>query len=401
MTRRQLALAVYVPTFLLAFGQGVVLLTMPLYAREFTTSLSLVGIAVAALAFGTMLADLPAGMVLERFGRRPMMLAGTAMVALSGLGLAIAQTMPELIAYRAVGGIGAACWGISRLAFMADVVPVASRGRSLSMFGGLNRIGTFVGPVTGGVIASQLGYRASFLVAAALAVSALAVSALFAPESRARGTTRARHRWGVLGGVLRRHGKDFAGASAAQVFAQMIRAGRQLIVPLWGAEVLGLGDAAVGTILSLSAVIDMSLFIPAGMLMDRLGRKYASVPSFLVMALGMAMLPLTSGYAGLLAATAVIGFGNGLGSGTMMTLGADLAPPEAAGEFLGLWRLVGDGGQMGGPLLVGSMADLVGFTAAAFVLAGIGVLAAGIIHVAVQETLHHPSPMRGPAAGSS
>jgi MFS family permease len=222
-------------------------------------------------------------------------------------------------------------------------------------------------------------------------VTAVAASYVFVRETGTATAGGHRARWRVLGGVLRRQYKDLLGAGSAQVFAQMIRQGRQLIVPLYGSEALGLDVAAVGTIVSLSALIDMSLFWPAGMLMDRLGRKYASIPSFVVMAVGMAMVPLAGGFAGLLAATAVMGLGNGLGAGTMMTLGADLAPPEAAGEFLGLWRLVGDGGALGGPLLVGGIADLVGLAPAAFVLAGVGVLAAATIYAFVQETLAPPA----------
>ena len=67
------------------------------------------------------------------------------------------------------------------------------------------------------------------------------------------------------------------------------------------------------------------MFYPAGYVMDRFGRKFAYVPSFLLQALGMALIPLTGSFAALLAATSLIGFGNGLGSGTMLTLGADLA----------------------------------------------------------------------------
>lgn len=398
MTTRKLILAVYLPTLLLAFGQGSIVPVMPLYAGEFTGSLSLVSLAVAALAMGTMFADLPAGIVLQRVGRRPMMLAGTAMVGLSALGLAQAHIYPELVLYRLIGGVGTACWGLSRLAFMADAVPIQHRGRTLSVFGGLQRVGTFVGPVTGGLVAGAFGLRAAFLVAAALSVMATVISFLFVPETRPTEQTGARSRWKTLGRVLRRSGKDLAGAGAAQVFAQMIRSGRQIIVPLYAQGELGLDVATIGTIVSVSAVIDMSLFIPAGMLMDRLGRKYASIPSFLVMGLGMALLPFTWDALTLLAATSVIGLGNGLGAGTMMTLGADLAPREAAGEFLGLWRLVGDVGAMGGPLAVGGIADLVGLGAGAFVLAGTGVLAAGIIFVAVEETLQRSPVARAAPA---
>jgi MFS family permease len=227
-------------------------------------------------------------------------------------------------------------------------------------------------------------------MAATLAITATINSFLIVPETRPAEETTARGRWKALGGVLRRSGKDFAGAGAAQVFAQMIRSGRQIIVPLFARDELGLDKAAIGAIVSASAVIDMSLFIPAGMLMDRLGRKYASIPSFLVMAVGMALVPLTWDFVSLLAATSVIGLGNGLGAGTMMTLGADLAPREAAGEFLGLWRAVGDAGAMGGPVISGNIAQLFGLGAGAFVLAGVGVLAALTIYFAVEETLQRP-----------
>jgi MFS family permease len=139
----------------------------------------------------------------------------------------------------------------------------------------------------------------------------------------------------------------------------------------------------------------MSLFLPAGILMDKLGRKFASVPSFIVLAIGMAMVPFTVDYVSLLVATCVMGFGNGIGSGTMMTLGADLAPREATGEFLGIWRLIGDAGTSGGPMAVGAIADLIGLGPAAFCLAGTGVLAASTLVIFVRETLGNPvAPVR-------
>jgi MFS family permease len=196
-----------------------------------------------------------------------------------------------------------------------------------------------------------------------------------------------------------RHWKELSTAGSAQVFAQMIRAGRRIVVPLYGKDALGLDVAAIGSIVSISSAVDMSLFIPAGILMDKLGRKFAAVPSFVVMAIGMALIPLSTNYVGLLFATCVIGFGNGLGSGTMMTLGADLAPRQATGEFLGVWRLIGDVGATSGPLVVGGIADVVGLGPAAFGLAGMGVLAATTLLLFVRETLgdHGAHGARAPA----
>ena len=99
------------------------------------------------------------------------------------------------------------------------------------------------------------------------------------------------------------------------------------------------------------------------------------------------MVPFTRTFTSLLIATTVMGFGNGLGSGAMMTLGADLAPREGTGEFLGLWRLIGDVGGTTGPLVVGNIAEVWGLTTSALALAGIGYTAAAIFLWFVPETL--------------
>jgi MFS family permease len=120
--------------------------------------------------------------------------------------------------------------------------------------------------------------------------------------------------------------------------------------------------------------------------MDRWGRKYAIVPSFLVQGIGLALIPLTSGFLGLAAVGGLIGFGNGLGSGTMMTLGADLAPAAARGEFLGMWRLIGDLGFTLGPSIAGAVAAALALPAAALVMGSSGVVASTIFLFLVPET---------------
>jgi MFS family permease len=194
-------------------------------------------------------------------------------------------------------------------------------------------------------------------------------------------------RWDRVGAVLDAHSHDLASAGSAQFLGQIIRAGRQLIVPLYASTALGLGVAIIGVIGTISAAIDMAMFFPAGLLMDRFGRKFASVPSFVLLSLGMLAIPFVHNAPELIAATTLMGFGNGLGSGSMMTLGADLAPKDLLGEFLGLWRLIGDAGNSAGPIIVGSVAHAVGLSGSAVTLAAIGGLAAGTIALFVRETL--------------
>ena len=128
----------------------------------------------------------------------------------------------------------------------------------------------------------------------------------------------------------------------------------------YGSFVIGLDVDTVGVIVGVSALIDMVFFFPAGLIMDRFGRKFASVPAFVMLSAGMLFVAFSFDAVTLFLAATVMSVGNGLGSGSMMTLGADLSPPEARGEFIGFWRLVGDSGSTGGPLLVGGVADLLG-----------------------------------------
>ena len=167
----------------------------------------------------------------------------------------------------------------------------------------------------------------------------------------------------------------------------MVRTGRDVIIPLYGADMLGLDVGQIGWISSLASAVDMLLFYPVGMVMDRFGRKFAIVPSFFVQGIGLALIPLTTGFTGLAVVAGLIGFGNGLGSGTMMTLGADLAPIQSRGEFLGMWRLIGDIGHSTGPLLAGSVAAALTLPLASLVMGGSGIVATLIFAFLVPETV--------------
>lgn len=395
--RTELWRAVYVPTVVLALAEGMLVPVLPLYVAELGAGFALVGLALAAEAIGMLLGDVPAGSVLRRFDRKRVMLVGVAVVGVSVASIPLFGSVVAVIALRLVAGLGAALWGLSRHAYLTESVEPAARGRAIAAFGGASRIGMLVGPAVGGVIAGTLGFAAAFLAFGVVAVVAFALCALFL-EPRAVAGAGARHRLGhreALRSVLSTQRRLLLTAGAGQLFAQTIRSGRRIVLPLYGAAVLGLDVQAIGWVLSIAAAFDVAMFPLAGVVMDRWGRKAAIVPSFLLQALGMALVPLTGGFVGLALAGGVIGFGNGIGSGTMMTLASDLAPRDTMGEFLGVWRLIGDAGGMGGPVAVGAIADALTLESATFVIAVVGVGAALTFAFGVPETLH-----RVRAAGS-
>ena len=386
LTRNPLILPVYLPTFILSFGQGILLPILPVFAKSFGVSYAWIGWALAGASMGTLVGDLPAGMLMRKMGRKTVMVAGVTLVSLSVLALFFSQSIYQVVLYRFLAGFGNALWNISRLAYLADATRSHQRGRAIALYGGTNRIGSFLGPGIGGALAGHFTLKTPFLFYAGLAGIGIITSILFV-ENTSSGANNVRTARGHLFAVVKAQFRPLLTAGSGQLCAQTVRTGRNIILPLYGPDILGLDIQTIGWIMSAASFVDMSLFYPAGLIMDRLGRKYASVPSFTIQAIGVGLIPFTEGFLGLLLAAMLIGLGNGLSSGAMMTLGADLAPKDATGEFLAAWRLVGDGGHMGAPVAVGQIADILGLTPATLVIASSGVLASTIFAFLVPETL--------------
>ncbi len=387
-TRRSLILPVYLPAFLLSFSNGIITPTLPLYAKSFHISLSLVGVVVAMSTFGVLMMDVPAGILIERIGRKPSMIIGTAILAFSMLGVGLARTLLALIIYQLIAGVGEALWGASRHTYMTDVIPIPERGRSIALFGGIGRIGAFAGPVIGGYLGERYGLRFPFFVHTVIAAITSILCIFFIVETKgvaAINSHRLLH-WERFATLLKVHFRSFATAGSGQICIQALRTGRRIIIALYGTDI-GLDVKSVGWVFSLSSFVDMSMFYPAGVIMDGFGRRYTNVSCAFIFATGMAIMPFAGGFTSLLIASIVMGIGNGFGSGAMMTLGADLAPKEGRGEFLGIWRLIGDVGGTTGPLVVGNIAEVWSLGGSAFALAGIGYIAVVIFLWLVPETL--------------
>ncbi|MGC9523184.1 MAG: MFS transporter [Anaerolineae bacterium] len=403
LLRDPLILPFYVPSLAIFLGYGLLIPVLPYYAESFGVSYGWVGALASAQALGMLVTDLPSGLLLRRLGQKRAMLLGILLMILMRVAFFWAGSIQEAFAYRLVSGFGVALFGVARHAYVSEHAKVANRGKALALFGGLNRVGKFVGPLIGGYVAAGAGLRVPFLVSGLLALPAVFCVMRFVPSHSAAPTARpaegTAHSGSPFWTMLRKQAAVLVPAGLGQIFVQMIRSGRDTIIPLYASSVIGLDVDQVGLMLGIAAAVEMTMFLPAGWLMDNLGRKYSYVPSFGIQALAMALVPLTGGFGGLLACTTAIGLGNGLSSGGMMVLGADLAPPHARGEFLGVWRLIGDVGGTAGPAAVGFVADALALPAAALTMAASGLLATLIFGLALPETLEQAA-RAGPKPGS-
>ena len=191
--------------------------------------------------------------------------------------------------------------------------------------------------------------------------------------------------------TLKDHRRVFLTLGMGVLLVSAVRASRQAVIPLW-ADHLALAPAVASLIYGLSGGIDMLVFYPAGKVMDQKGRRWVAVPSMLIMGAGLLLMPLSIGFVTLLLAALAIGFGNGIGSGMNMTLGADHSPRHGRAHFLGVWRLMSDIGSSCGPALLSFLAGTMSLAA--------GIASTGLIAIVAAGILAYWIP-HGAAAGSS
>lgn len=391
---RSLGLSVYLPTVLFAVGQGAAIPVIPLFAKDLGASVALAATIVSLRGWGTMVFDLPAGALIARFGERRSMLFGTLALAATPFVTLVSRSPLVFAALVFVMGCSFSIWQLARLAYVTERAPLELRGRALSLLGGTNRLGNLIGPLVGGVAAEAYGLETAFWIQALLACAASAVMyALVRADDHAGASVAHTGIYGRFAGVVVEHRRTFLTAGLATVAIQVLRRSREAAIPLWG-DAIGLSPSQIGFILSGSILIEVLLFYPAGVVMDRWGRKWTGVPCLIFMALGLMLFPFTHSMTGLMLAGMVTGLGNGFGAGIAMTLGADFSPAVGRNEFLGVWRLVGDVGTAVGPMLIGGLTGVVGLGAAIAASGGVGALGAVVLIFFVAEPLHrrHAAP---------
>jgi MFS family permease len=369
---RGLVVPVLLPTAAFGVGQGAAAPVVALLARELGASVGLAGLIVALLGLGQVLGDLPAGRIVARIGERSALLLGSAVGAI-GVTLSLLAWSPVVLGLG-VGmfGIAAAMWGLARQAYVVEAVPVAMRARALSAVGGLNRLGTMVGPFLGAGVVHLLGPRGGFLVQL---VSVVVAAALMAAMPAVGTDRRGPRPTQPLRSVLVAHRRVLRTLGASVLLLGAARASRVAVLPLW-ADHIGLDAATTSLLFGVGAAIDVALSYPAGRWMDLRGRRPVAVGSLVAFAAAHVALPFAGGVVALAAVAVLMGVANGLSNGLLMTLGADAAPEHGRAEFLGAFRLCHDVGMLTGPLLLAAVAAAATLSGGSVVLGALAALGA-------------------------
>ncbi|MBF4994020.1 MFS transporter [Arthrobacter gandavensis] len=386
---RSIAVPAFGPTVLYGTAIGAILPVVALTARDLGATVALAAAIVTLTGIGSLLTNVPATLVTTRFGEK-WALAGAA--GWCALAMVLAASVPVLWVFALsvfMVGMAGAVFGLARQSFVTEAVPLHFRARALSTLGGSNRIGVFIGPFAAAGAMSFAGTSGAYWVGAAAAFAAGLLS-LTVPDLSVRTPRPGKARPGrkeeledavappTIGSILRSHSRIFGTVGIGVLLIAAVRAVRQAVIPLW-AQHLGIDPAQTALIYGISAGIDMLIFYPAGRVMDLRGRRAVAVPCMLFMAAGLGLLPLTSTPLQLLLAALLIGFGNGIGSGIVMTLGADFSPHPGRPQFLGLWRLLSDIGILSGPGLLSLVTALISLSAGIAATAVMGLAGAAVL----------------------
>lgn len=395
---RSVALAAFLPTLLFSIGEGAIIPIIPIAAGNLGASLAIAGLISSMVMLGELVGDIPSGWVVSRIGERTSMIYAAALAILGVVVCLIAPNYWVLMGGIFVVGLATAVFALARHAFMTSYVPARYRARALSTLGGIFRAGWFIGPLISSLVIALTGSTQSvfwiFIISCLGSVIVLIAlpdpEKMFGPsptvvehgeqftegEEEADERTRGLFRtiWSFRA-VLARMGTGVALIGA-------IRSARTVLMPLWAVSI-GLSESNTALIIGIAGAVDFALFYASGQIMDRWGRMWSAIPSMLGLSAGFITLAFThdldARVAWYIGVSLFLSVANGIGSGIIMTLGADLAPKDAPAPFLGAWRFAGDAGQAAAPLLVSLLTAVASIAVASGVIGVLGLVGAGLL----------------------
>jgi len=365
--------ALYVSTFL-SGAWAMIIPTIPVLAHEFGVSLGGAAQVITAFAFGKMAGTMIGGVLIDRKGTRLAMVGAAAVAAAASFAAVWSPRFWLLIFIGFILGATDTLGAVAREIAAIDQAPSNQRGRLISSLHGTHTIGMAFCPFLGGWLTELFNYQAAFLGYAVFSVISVFLGMLVANSpgeahrrSPANGTAKG---WGLAGlreriiglvHLYREIRPDLRSTYCSIVFATLVNQSQRIIIqsmlPLYAVRYLQLSPSQIGTLFTISGVVIFAMMIPAGFVMDRVGRKWCTVPSTGIPALTFVLIPLTSDFFQLALLIGISGVAQGLSLGSLATATYDVVPAHLRGRLQALRRTVAELGSGMAPLIGGYLAN--------------------------------------------
>ena len=371
-------------SFLVAIGFGVIIPAIPIFAKSFGVSNTLIGLVISSFAIMRFVSGLFSGKLVDRFGERIVLGFGLLMVSFFTLVAGLAQSYSQLLIFRTAGGLGSSMFTIAAGALLLRVVGDSQRGRAQSLYNGGFIAGGVAGPAFGGALLA-ISPRAPFFIYSGLLIIAGIFAITFLHEKRlgnSASTEKASTQVMTIKEALKLRPylySLFLAFLGTWVFFGM----RSSILPLFAIEDIGVTTSIVGISFTLALITQGSVMVRAGKYSDKNGRKPVMLVGFTITLLSLFLLTISTNVVMYLIAMLVLGFGAGFATAAGAIVG-DVIKGKS-GKVYALWQMAGDAGMMVGPLVLGVIADLFSYRSALVVSAIVFSLAL-LIAIKIPET---------------
>lgn len=394
--------ALYSSTFLSA-AWAMMIPTIPVLAKEFGVSAGGAAQIVTAFAIGKFVGTIIAGIVIDRMGPRVALVGGPLVAGVVSLAAAGAPWLSLILFLVLIMGAADSLWSTAREVSGIDLARSDRRGRVISSLHGVYNLGGAFAPFVGGWLTDSFSFKAAFVgyaVAAGLSVFLGFISPDSAARSQPSKSRDAVKSWSLAAvrqwfyGIVELYREihpDLRATYLALVLATLVNQSQRILVqsmlPLYAGTILQLSATQIGTLFTISGIIVFAMIIPAGFVMDRVGRKWCTVPSTGLPAVVFVLIPMTGNIIQLAVLIALAGLAQGLSLGSLATSTYDVVPTHVRGRLQALRRTVAELGSGFAPLLGGYLANSFGAGVPFLVYAPLLVVSATLLALIGRETL--------------
>jgi MFS family permease len=367
---------------------------LPLLARDAFGLTAATAVLTFIVAFGVTkaVANLAAGAFADRFGRKPVLVAGWLIGLPVPLLLISAPDWGWVIVANVLLGLNQGLAWSSTVIMKIDLAGPTRRGLAMGLNEAAGYGAVALTAMLTGFIAAEAGLRpAPFLLGLAYAGLGLGVSVLFVRETRGHAAfEQAQHApasvaWSTVFRRTTLTDPSLSAASQAGLVNNLNDGMAWGLLPLFYVT-HGLSIAEVGVLAAVYPAVWGIAQIGTGALSDRVGRKGLIVGGMLLQAAAIGSIAASTTFAPWLLAAAALGLGTAMVYPTLLAAVADVAEPSWRGAAVGVYRLWRDLGFAVGAIVAGVAADAFGIPAAVAAVAALTALSGLVVLVRMRET---------------